>query len=60
MEADKSREPSEEATAVVTGGGGSWTRMVAVEVGIDFAGGANCIRRWAGLGGREKRSRRDL
>lgn len=56
LQADKGREPSEEATAVVTVGDGSWTRVVAVGVGIDFASGTRCIRRWAALGGREKRS----
>lgn len=56
MQADKGREPSEEATAVVTVGDGSWTRVVAVGVGIDFAGGTRCIRRQAALGGREKRN----
>lgn len=39
----KSREPSEEVTAVVTGSNGNWTRVVAVEVGIDFEDGANSI-----------------
>lgn len=39
----KSRERREEVTVVLTGGDGSWTKMVAVEVGRDFAGGVDSI-----------------
>ena len=39
----KSRERREEVAAVLTGGDGSWTRMMVVEVGRDFAAGVDSI-----------------
>ena len=39
----KSRERREDVTAALTGGNGSCTKMVAVEVGRDFAGGVDSI-----------------